>query len=189
MKILIAEDDTICRDLLSTVLKRYDHDVTEAEDGEQALKLYQQDDFQVVVCDWRMPNMDGLELCRNIRSSDNKPYIYLIMLTAYGGKKNYMEGMKAGVDDFLTKPYDPEELQTRMIVAERILKLLYENDQLHGLLPTCSYCKKIRDESDNWIQIEQYIAQRSKASFSHGICPTCYETEVKPELEEFEKEE
>ncbi len=169
MKILIAEDDTICRDLLSTVLKRYDHDVTEAEDGEQALKLYQQDDFQVVVCDWRMPNMDGLELCRNIRSSDNKPYIYLIMLTAYGGKKNYMEGMKAGVDDFLTKPYDPEELQTRMIVAERILKLLYEND--------------------NWIQIEQYIAQRSKASFSHGICPTCYETEVKPELEEFEKEE
>ncbi|MBI4641265.1 MAG: response regulator, partial [Candidatus Tectomicrobia bacterium] len=92
-------------------------------------------------------------------------------------------------DDFITKPFDEDQLAARLRVAERILGLQEEVKQLEGLLPICSYCKKIRDESDTWVQIEHYIATRTDAFFSHGICPECLETRVKPELEQFKKEE
>ena len=90
--------------------------------------------------------------------------------------------MTAGADDFLSKPYDHEMLAARLKVAERILSLQNEVKQLQGLLPTCQYCKKIRDASNRWTQMEVYISENSTADFSHGVCPECVEIHVKPQL-------
>ena len=86
-----------------------------------------------------------------------------------------MEGMSAGADDFVSKPVGRDELAARLHVAERIVGLKAEVRTLQGMLPICSYCKKIRTDEDSWQQIEAYVQTRSDASFSHGICPDCYE--------------
>jgi sigma-B regulation protein RsbU (phosphoserine phosphatase) len=136
-----------------------------------------------VISDWLMPQTDGLELCRRIRKSETSRYCYVILLTALQGKSNYLEAMRAGADDFVSKPYDPDELRARLLVAERIVGLQDRVKHLEGILPTCMYCKRIRDENDNWVHIEQYITQRTEASFSHGVCPNCFHEVLKPELD------
>ena len=104
------------------------------------------------------------------------------------GKCAYLEGMSAGVDDFVTKPFDPDELAARLRVAERILGLQTQVKQLEGLLPICTYCKRIRDEGNAWSVIEEYLARRTDASFTHGVCPQCFATVVQPELERMKQE-
>lgn len=94
--------------------------------------------------------------------------------------------MEAGADDFITKPFDEDLLGTRIRVAERILSLQSEVKQLQGFLPICSYCKKIRDDQNYWKEVEVYIGQHSDARFSHAICPGCFATIVKPQLDKFE---
>jgi DNA-binding response OmpR family regulator len=91
--------------------------------------------------------------------------------------------MDAGADDFVSKPLDPDELKARLIVAERIIGVQNRVKHLEGILPTCMYCKQIRDEQNQWIGIESYISKRSRASFSHGVCPSCYQKFVQPELD------
>jgi DNA-binding response OmpR family regulator len=184
MRILVAEDDAVARRVLTTSLARLGHDVTPAEDGRKAWELFQAGEFEVVITDWMMPDVDGLELCRRIRAHPRARYAWIVMLTALGGKTSYLEGMEAGADDFVTKPVDRPAFEARLRVAARVLALQAEVKQLEGLLPICSYCKRIRDEVDEWSQVEQFIQHRTAAQFSHGICPECYETHVKPQLEE-----
>jgi len=139
--------------------------------------------FQLVISDWYMPEMDGVELCRRVRARRDKLYVYFIMVTARGGKQQYLAGMDAGADDFITKPVDPDELRARLTVAERILGLRTELQQLEGLLPICSYCKRIRNDHDQWKTLEDYIEQHFATQFSHSICPDCYTKYVEPQLE------
>lgn len=181
MHLLIAEDEAVSRQSLKALLVAAGHEVTEAPDGDAAWKLLQSIRIRVVVADWQMPTMDGVELCRKIRARPGD-YIYFIMLTVRTSRAEYLEAMAAGVDDFLTKPCDAVELQCRLGVAERILGLRKEVQQLEGLLPICSYCKRIRDDSDRWSSLEGFIERRSKAEFSHGICPDCYRKHVEPSL-------
>ena len=185
MKILIAEDDAVSRLVLLTKLKNMGHTVTATEDGEAAWDSFLLERPQLIVTDWMMPKVDGLDLCRMIRAHVREKYAYIIFLTALAGKKNYIEGMEAGADDFLNKPVDMDELTARLRVAERILAMRTEMKQLEGLLPICSYCKKIRDDKNTWQPIEGYIKNRSEATFSHGCCPTCIEKYVKPEMEAY----
>src|SRR5260370_33618719 len=96
-----------------------------------------------------MAEMDGPELCRRIRARPNEPYVYFILITAEGGKEQYLAGMEPGADDFVTKPVDPDELRARLTVAQRILGLRRELQQLEGLLPICAYCKPVRDDAAN----------------------------------------
>jgi DNA-binding response OmpR family regulator len=95
--------------------------------------------------------------------------------------------MNAGADDFVTKPCDLVELSVRLRVAGRILALQSEVQQLEGLLPICPNCKRILNEKNEWQQVETYITRRTDAQFSHGICPECYESIMKPQLEALRK--
>jgi phosphoserine phosphatase RsbU/P len=183
MRILIAEDDALARRVLTTLLEALGHEVVATPDGREAWGAFERGSFAVVISDWMMPGLDGLELCRRIRGADRTRYTYLILLSSLGGKSHFLEGMEAGADDFLTKPPDPDELRLRLRVAERVLGLQAEVRQLEGLLPICSYCKRIRDEHAGWTRVESYIASRTDATFTHGICPDCKETYVKPELD------
>ena len=106
------------------------------------------------------------------------------MLTSHEASiKNRRATVEAGVDDFLTKPLDFQELWMRLRVAERIVKTTQQVRQLEELLPICSYCKKIRDDRNYWQQIEGYINERTGSEFSHSVCPDCYTRVVLPELE------
>ena len=189
MKILAVEDDAVSRAVLRQALRKLGHDVIEAADGESAWKLAIQERVRVVVSDWTMPQMDGLELCRKIRKAAGGDYTYFILLTARDASgENQQAAADAGVDDFLTKPLDFTELWNRLRVAERILRYATQVRQLEEMLPICSYCKKIRDDQNYWQQIEGYINDRTGSEFSHSICPDCYQRVVIPELEKMRQE-
>lgn len=183
MKILVAEDDKVSRFVLTTKLKKMGHEVIATEDGATAWESFRSEHPLLVITDWMMPNVDGLELCRRIRSYEQEKYAYVMMLTALTGKKNYLEGMEAGADDFLNKPIDMEELTARLRVAQRMLALQKEVKHLQGFLSICAHCKKIRDEDNTWQPMEGYVSKRSEATFSHGFCPDCYEKIVKPQFD------
>jgi DNA-binding response OmpR family regulator len=182
MKILIAEDEAVSRAKLLALLNAQGHDVTATEDGMEAWGAWQIAQPRVVVSDWAMPELDGLELCRRLRAHQADHYTYFILLTATGGRENFLAAMEAGIDDFITKPVDPEELRARLTVAQRILGLREELSALEGLLPICSYCKRIRNDRQEWSSLEGYIEKRSKAEFSHGVCPDCYKKHLEPHL-------
>ena len=173
MKILIAEDDAISRMVLVSRLKRLGHEVHAARDGRDAWLSYMLVHPRLVITDWMMPEMSGLELCQKIRSSKRRNYAYIIMLTALSGKERFVEGLKAGADDFVTKPIEPRELEARIKVAERILGLQAEIHHLEGLLPICMYCKRIRDDASQWQPLEEFVSERTELAFAEMLCPTC----------------
>jgi sigma-B regulation protein RsbU (phosphoserine phosphatase) len=181
--LLIAEDEPVTQLQLAAAVRAMGHEVTVAGDGGEAWSDLQLGRYAIVISDWQMPTMDGPELCRRIRAQAGARYTYFILITATGGKQRYLAGMEAGADDFITKPVDLEELAARIKVAERILGLRKHVQQLEGLLPICAYCKRIRDASERWESIERYVEERSEAQFSHGYCPECYETFVRPQIE------
>jgi response regulator RpfG family c-di-GMP phosphodiesterase len=159
--------------------------------------LRREDAPQLAILDIMMPEIDGLEVCRRVRSLRAPVPTYIIMLTARTLPREIVTGLEAGADDYLTKPFDSSELRARIKVGERILDLqrnlllrveeleeaLSRVKQLQGLLPICSYCKKIRDDQNYWQQVESYISNHSEAQFSHGICPDCYARFVTPDIE------
>ena len=128
---------------------------------------------------------DGLEFCRRVRQRSKTEYTYFILLTANAqGKDQYVQAMEAGIDDFLEKPMDREQIWMRLRVAERILRYTKEIRDLESMLPICSYCKKVRDDNNYWQQVETYITRHTGTNFSHSVCPSCYEHKVKPQLED-----
>jgi len=121
MKVLIAEDDRDSRKLLGWILEKLGYQVVAKTNGKEAWDAFRRGRFRLVVLDVLMPEIGGLELCRRIRKHKQTKYTYIIMITALIGKKDYLEGMDAGADDFVTKPFDPDELRARLRVAERII--------------------------------------------------------------------
>ena len=198
MRILIAEDDVVSRHLLETTLTKWGYEVISTTDGIQAFDALSQPNApSFAVLDWMMPGMDGAEVCRRARSLGTDRLLYIILLTAKGRKEDIVQGLTAGADDYIIKPFDRSELKARISVGERILRLqaelaarvkelelaLANVKLLQGLLPICCYCKKIRNDQNYWQQVDTYIADHSEAQFTHGICPECRDKIVKPELE------
>jgi len=198
MKILVAEDQTVSRRILAGNLRKWGYDVAAVENGTQAYEALRAEGAPpLAILDWLMPGMDGIDVCRQIRRSPQTRPIYLILLTARRGQEDKIHGLQAGADDYITKPFDREELRARVQVGIRVLELqealaqrvrqleeaLSRVKTLQGLLPICSYCKKIRNDRNYWQQVEGYISDHSEAQFSHGICPECYARFVQPELD------
>lgn len=184
MKILIVEDDAVSRKVLHHQLLKLGHDVFQAAQGEQAWTMLLETQVQIVVSDWMMPTLDGVALCQRVRQRRTRHYIYFILLTALTDRDHYLEAMNAGIDDFLSKPLRIDELAIRLRVAERILQYLDQVQNLRQLIPICSYCKRVRDDTDYWHRIESFVTAHTGADLSHSICPECYEKVVKPQLDE-----
>jgi CheY-like chemotaxis protein len=200
MKILIADDDpvTCCR--LEDRLTHWGHQAVVVSDGIQARQLLQTPNApEMALLDWVMPGMEGPTICREIRAAGTPLPPYLILLTAKGDKQDVVLGLTSGADDYVAKPFDDDELFARIQVGLRTLALekslaqrvaelersLSQVKLLRGLLPICSYCKKIRNDQSYWQQVEAYIVAHSEAEFSHTVCPDCYEKHVRPEFEKF----
>ena len=127
MKILIADDSLVSRHLLEATLRKWGYEVTVACDGEEALALLQKDDAPALaILDWMMPGMTGLEVCRQVRARAQEPYTYILLLTSKSQKEDLIEGMEAGADDYITKPFDQNELQVRLRAAIRLVDLQAE---------------------------------------------------------------
>lgn len=138
MRVLIAEDDAVSRVILNRAIEKFGHECLTAEDGAEAWDLYQKTpEIDVVISDWMMPGMDGLELCRRVRETETPWYTFFVFLTALGDKEHLLEGMHAGADDYLAKPLDREQLQVRLIAASRVTslhrKLAEQNSELERL--------------------------------------------------------
>jgi len=187
MKVLIAEDDRWSRDLVATITASLRHDATCVHDGQQAWDAFQLGGFEVLISDWRMPNLDGLELIKRVRASPGPRYTYIILITAQSEREHWLSAMAAGADDFIAKPLEPELLTVRLSVAERIVSLHAQMRQLAQIIPMCSYCRKIREADQAWLPLEAYVAQHTDSAFSHGICPECVEKYVRPELAELKR--
>ena len=202
MKVLLAEDDGVTRLAVEAALQEWGFEVTGCADGQTAWdQLQQPAGPRLALLDWLMPGLDGPEVCRRVRAKPGLESVYLILLTARDGRADVITGLEAGADDYVAKPFDRDELRLRLRAGQRILELqshlaerVHELEeavarvkQLQGILPICSYCKKIRSDRDYWEQVESYLSTQIDVRFSHGICPDCYETRVKPELERLKK--
>lgn len=189
MNILIAEDDVISRKLLAAHLETMGYTLTVAEDGEEAWRLFDRVPTRLVVSDWLMPGMDGLELCQKIRSRPNTDYTYFILLTANVTEDgNYDKAMNMGVDDFLTKPLDRHQLAIRLRVAERILQSTSRIQSLENVLTICAYTKKINFPVEGWQTIEEFMDNHLGIKVSHGVDPDYYENIIKPQIESLKYE-
>jgi phosphoserine phosphatase RsbU/P len=195
MRVLIADDDYISRRFLERYLTESGYEVIVTLDGMAAWQVLDSADAPpLAILDWMMPALDGLEVCRRLRQREGAAQTYVILLTAKNEKQDVVAGLDAGADDYLTKPFDAGELRARMQVGVRLLTLqaklgqqveelsaaLAQVKQLRGLLPICAWCKRIRDDSNYWQQLETYVSEHSEAVFSHGICPECF-TKVQSE--------
>lgn len=121
--ILIAEDNPVARKLLEKTLVKAGHEVVSVENGRKALELFNKRFFPIILTDWMMPEMDGLELCRAIRESTSEGYVFIVLLTAKDSKDDIISGLEAGADDYLTKPINHAELIARLNTGRRILEL------------------------------------------------------------------
>ena len=188
MRILIAEDDFTSRAVLTSVLKKHGHDVVETVNGSKALEIMKQPGApSLAILDWMMPEMDGLDVVKHIRSMETERPPYILMLTTRDDKTDIIAGLEAGADDYLSKPFDPGELRARVEVGRRIIEMqdalvtqvqelrqaLSHIRTLQDILPICSFCKKIRNDQGYWDQVDAYVSKHMNAQFSHGICPSC----------------
>ncbi len=193
-RILVADDDPVVRRVIQRAIEEDGWAVQLAADGHEAWRAIEgADPPRIVVLDWSMPGIDGIDICRRVRGRAGVSYVYLLMLTARADKDDVVRALDSGADDYLVKPFHPEELRSRIRAAERIIDLesaLEErvreleaerkhSAQLEGLLPICMHCKRIRNEGgagvQQWEPLEQYIGERSEATFTHSLCDECLE--------------
>jgi phosphoserine phosphatase RsbU/P len=201
MHVLIAEDDRVTGEILARTLQRWNYETTLVADGTEAwARLSATSEATLAILDWMMPGIDGPDVCRRVRAELPDANMYLLLVTAREGRHDVVAGLDAGADDYVIKPFDPEELRARVAVGARVLGLqqklaervnelqeaLTNVKQLRGLLPICSYCKRIRGDDQYWQQVEGYIADHSDAQFSHGICPSCFAT-ISAELDDMSR--
>jgi phosphoserine phosphatase RsbU/P len=198
MRILIADDDLTSLRILKAVLEKLGHETVCAGDGTKAWRILTEPESpKLAILDWIMPGLDGLEIVQRVREKESTTQpLYLMIHTSRGEKKDIALALESGANDYIIKPFDPDELRARIEVGRRVIELqavlterirelqdaLAQIKALQGFLPICAYCKKIRDDQNYWHQVESYISAHSETQFSHSICPDCYRKFIEPEL-------
>jgi DNA-binding response OmpR family regulator len=194
IKILIVEDDPFFQRVLQKRVASEGYQVSIAGDGREGMKSIVTFEPDLVISDWMMPEVDGLELCQSVKTGLKEAAPYFILLTAKGEISNKLLGLETGADDYLVKPCDPGELMARVRSGLRIVllnqalrtavgQLQMTNAELVSardamkrqseLLCLCSVCRKVRDGEDTWRPLDEYLKARGRMEFSHGLCPTC----------------
>jgi CheY-like chemotaxis protein len=203
LRVLIADDDPFFRTLLQDAIAPAASEVVTVSDGLAAMRILEGADAPpLAVLDWVMPGLDGAEICRRLRARPPGAQTYVILITSRERTEDLVAGLEAGADDYVTKPFAPEELRARVRVGARVVTLqrtlmqrvrdledaLANVKRLQGLLSICAYCKKVRDDRNYWSEVESYIAHHSDVRFSHAICPECYTKVVRPEMDHLLRE-
>jgi phosphoserine phosphatase RsbU/P len=198
MRLVVADDDPVTRRLLEGLLSKLGFQVVLAKDGIEALAILTgEDPPPLAILDWMMPGMTGIDVCRKLRHRASSGPTYVLIVTSREQTEDLVAALDAGADDYVTKPFQVEELKARVGVglrvatlqrrlADRVTELehaLAHVTRLQGLLPICMYCKKIRNDQNYWTQVETYVSDHSGARFSHSICPDCRVKHIEPELE------
>ena len=183
------------------MLKKAGYEVSFANDGEQAWQqLAVRNPPAIALLDWEMPGLAGPEVVERIRAGEEQTPTYIILLTSRDSSADIVTGLKAGANDYVTKPANEDELIARVNVGARVVELqtalaervrsleeaLANVKALQTLLPMCAYCKAIRNDQNYWQKVETYFHDHSGVSFSHSYCPTCYDRFVKPQLDALE---
>ena len=153
MKVLIAEDNLVSRRMLETFRRKWGYDIVITTNGREAWEVLQEPEApNLVISDWMMPDLDGLELCRRIREMERAEYIYFIILTSKGKKEDVITGLEAGADDYLIKPFNQDELKYRVKIGERIIELerrilrLASTDSLTEVLNRRAFMERMEQE-------------------------------------------
>ncbi len=201
VKLLVVEDDPFFQRVLQKRLSIEGYQVMVASDGREGMKAIVTFEPDLVISDWMMPEVDGLELCQSVKTGLREAAPYFILLTAKGEINDRLLGLETGADDYLVKPCDQGELLARVRAGLRIVLLAQELrravtelqvanaelassraevNRLAEMLPICSFCKKVRAADGTWQDIDQYLSSRDQADFSHGICPGCRATHYPP---------
>lgn len=193
-RILLVDDEPINIQVLASALKN-SYEIISAQSGVEAIMLVKEQKPDLIILDVMMPGLSGYDVCRSIKSDPTFSDIPVIFLTAIDTHDGARQGLEAGGIDYLTKPVDLDLLKLRvqnhleskdrndLLKEQRDLLIRQKEEleaalarvrQLEGIIPICSYCKKIRDDQNSWQQLETYISQHSEAMFSHGMCPDCF---------------
>ncbi len=190
MRVLIAEDDVTSRRILEGLLPKWGYALESFARGDEAFaRLKQAGAPRIAILDRAMPGMEGAEICRAIRSVETTEPPYLILLTVQGEARSVIEGLESGASDYIVKPYDFGELRARLQVGRRVVELqealgrqvrelqeaLRHIKVLQGLLPICMYCHRIRTDPRSWQRLEGYLSDHADVTFTHGICPDCFD--------------
>lgn len=199
--ILIADDAPANLRLLSGMLLEQGYRVRSALNGKLALMGAKAVPPDLILLDINMPGMNGYEVCAQLKADPRTCDIPVIFISALDQTEDKVKAFTLGGVDYVTKPLQVEEVLARVKthlelrelqkqLTERVRELeeaLDKVKKLEGLLPICSYCKRVRDDQDYWHRVESYIEARSEAYFSHGICPDCYEEHITPQLKALKK--
>jgi Response regulators consisting of a CheY-like receiver domain and a winged-helix DNA-binding domain len=180
MKIMVADDDPIIRMIVSAGMKALGHQVFAYETGLEAWTAFQQSPSQIIITDWAMPAMDGIQLTEAVRTLPSDSYTYVIMLTGHGSREEFKTGIKAGVDAFLIKPLDGALLEAQVTIATRIVGLQEHARRLEAIITICSHCKRIHSKGE-WMSMEEYVVREFKMLPPHTYCPTCLTEKVEPQ--------
>ena len=196
MRLLVVEDDPDLAMQVAGALRDEGYVVDIARDGEEGHFLGDTEPYDGIILDLGLPGLDGITILERWRSAHRLTPV--LILTARDRWRDKVAGFDAGADDYLAKPFHPAELRARFQSGARVVRLerdlrervveledaLGKVKKLQGLIPICSWCKKIRDDQDYWHQVDAYVAKHADVQFSHGICPTCYEEVMKPQIEQ-----
>ena len=187
MNVLIVDDDPATRMYLQKLLTKWGYQCFTASDGLLAQEVLMTHNIDIAIIDWMMPRVDGIELVRFIRSSRKLDYIYCILLTTRATHQDFLLGMEAGADDYLTKPFLESDLQVRLMVGKRIMSYQHQlkhysqqlqealNDlhTLQGFIHMCSYCNSVYTPEEKWLDVSEFLRRRTNITVSHGVCPSC----------------
>jgi two-component system cell cycle response regulator len=167
-EILVVDDSPVYRKLVEQVLSSEPYSLLFARDGAEAMKLYEKHSPAIVITDWMLPDFCGFELCQRIRSDDSRPYTYILVMTSNTEKDNLVKGLQAGADDYLTKPFDPEEMLARIGVGRRIIHLNRELAAKTLLLEEAARTDPLTG-LPNRRAIEEWAAKQVRGAQRHGF--------------------
>jgi CheY-like chemotaxis protein len=171
--VLMVDDNPENLRLLGGVLEQQNYSIAFAVNGKEALDFVRTEKPDLILLDIMMPGDDGYTVCKKLKSRQDTRQIPVIFLTARTESIDIVKGFEFGGVDYVTKPFHSAELLARMKTHIDLKRARDEIKTLRGLLPTCAWCRRIRNEEGKWESIEKYVQEHTEADFSHGMCPDC----------------